>query len=67
MNFVGNVIAKYEGSELYAEKAEYSNPKKFLTISNDVKVKDYRGTMFADDVFGIKKQTLNIASTEIVK
>ena len=65
MNFVGNVIAKYEGSELYAEKAEYSNSKSFLMISNDVKVKDYRGTMFADKLlFDIKKQTLNIASTK---
>ena len=65
MNFVGNVIAKYEGSELYAEKAEYSNSKSFLMISNDVKVKDYRGTMFADKLlFDIKNQTLNIASTK---
>ena len=65
MNFVGNVIAKYEGSELYAEKAEYSNSKSFLMISNNVKVKDYRGTMFADKLlFDIKKQTLNIASTK---
>ena len=65
MNFDGNVIAKYEGSELFAQKAEYSNSKSFLMISNEVKVKDYRGTMFADKLFfDIKKQTLNIASTE---
>ena len=64
MNFDGNVIAKYEGSELFAQKAEYSNSKSFLIISNEVKVKDYRGTMFADKLFfDIKKQTLNIAST----
>ena len=65
MNFDGNVIAKYEGSELFAQKAEYSNSKSFLMISNNVKVKDYRGTMFADKLFfDIKKQTLNIASTK---
>ena len=65
MNFDGNVIAKYEGSELFAQKAEYSNSKSFLMISNEVKVKDYRGTMFADKLFfDIKKQTLNIASTK---
>ena len=29
MNFDGNVIAKYEGSELFAQKAEYSNSKSF--------------------------------------
>ena len=63
MKFDGNVIAKYEGSELFAQKAEYSNSKSFLMISNDVKVKDYRGTMFADKLlFDIKKQMLNIAS-----
>ena len=65
MNFDGNVIAKYEGSELFAQKAQYSNSKSFLMISNEVKVKDYRGTMFADKLFfDIKKQKLNIASTK---
>ena len=65
MKFDGNVIAKYEGSELFAQKAEYSNSKSFLMISNNVKIKDYRGTMFADKLFfDIKKQTLNIASTK---
>ena len=65
MNFDGNVIAKYEGSELFAQKAEYSNSKSFLMISNEIKVKDYRGTMFADKLFfDIKKQTLNITSTK---
>ena len=65
MNFDGNVIAKYEGSKLFAQKAEYSNSKSFLMISNNVKIKDYRGTMFADKLFfDIKKQTLNIASTK---
>ena len=65
MNFEGNVRANYEGSELSAQKAEYSNSESYLMITNDVKVKDYRGTMFADKLlFDIKKQTLNIASTK---
>ena len=65
MNFDGNVRANYEGSELFAQKAEYSNSKSFLMISNEIKVKDYRGTMFADKLFfDIKKQTLNITSTK---
>ena len=34
MNFDINVKAKYEGSELFAQKAEYSNSKSFLMISN---------------------------------
>jgi len=63
MDFFGNVVAFYEDSELFAQKAEYSNSKSFLTISNKVKIKDKRGTMVADKLlFDIKKQTLNIAS-----
>ena len=65
MRFDGNVKAKYEDSELYAQKADYSNSKSFLTISGAVKVKDSRGTVFADKLlFDIKKQTLKIASIE---
>ena len=65
MNFKGNVTANYEKSVLFAEKAEYSNSKSFLMISNNVKIKDYRGTMFADKLFfDIKKQTLKIAAFE---
>ena len=63
MNFRGNVRANYESSELFAQEAEYSNTKSFLTISENVKIKDSRGTMVADKLlFDIKKQTLNIAS-----
>jgi hypothetical protein len=63
MNFIGNVKAIYEGSELYANKANYLNSTGFLNISEKVKIKDKRGTMFADELlFDIKNQTLNIAS-----
>ena len=63
MNFNKNVKAYYEGSELYAQKAEYSNSQSYLTISHDVKIKDIKGTIIADKLlFDIKKQTLNIAS-----
>ena len=63
MNFEGEVIANYEKSKLTAEKAMYSNSKGFLVISDNVTVKDVRGTMIADELlFDIKKQTLNIAS-----
>ena len=63
MIFNSNVKAKYEGSELKAQKAEYSNTKSYLIISENVKVKDFKGTVFADQLlFDIKKQTLNIAS-----
>ena len=63
MNFYDDVKADYEGSKLFAEIAEYSNSKSFLTISNNVKIKDIKGTMLADKLlFDIKSQKLNIAS-----
>ena len=63
MQFEGNLEAVYEETELFANNAEYSNSKSFLTITNNVKIQDIRGTMFADKLlFDIKKQTLNIAS-----
>ena len=63
MNFENNVKANYEGSELFAQKAEYSNLKSYLTISEEVKINDIRGAIVADKLlFDIKKQTLNIAS-----
>ena len=64
MDFFGNVLANYQGSELFADKAEYSNSKSFLTISNNVKIKDIRGTMVADKLFfDIKNQKLDITSS----
>ena len=63
MNFEEDVKAVYEESELFAQKAEYSNSNSYLMISDKVKVKDTRGTMVADKLlFDIKKKTLNIAS-----
>ena len=63
MIFNGNVKAFYEGSELFADKAEYSNSKSYLIISENVKVNDIRGSMYADELlFDIKKRKLNIVS-----
>ena len=63
MTFDGNVKASYEESELFAQRAEYSNTRSYLTILNNVKVKDSYGKMVADKLlFDIKKQKLNIAS-----
>ena len=48
---------------LYAQKAEYSNSNSNLTISENVKLEDNKGTMFADKLFfDIKKQTLNVTA-----
>jgi|TARA_Y100000389_G_scaffold99585_1_gene96317 hypothetical protein len=63
MTFFGDVKGLYENSRLFSEKAEYSNSKGFLTITENVKIIDYRGTMVTDRLsFDIKKQTLDIAS-----
>ena len=63
MVFEGNVNANYEGSKLFSQKADYSNTKGLLIISDKVKVIDSRGTIVADNLsFDIKNQKLNIAS-----
>ena len=63
MTFNGDVEAFYQNSELFAQKAVYSNKNALLTITEKVKINDFRGTMFADKLlFDIKKKTLNITS-----
>tara|TARA_A100001015_G_scaffold315437_1_gene427252 strand:- start:697 stop:1317 length:621 start_codon:yes stop_codon:yes gene_type:complete len=63
IKFEGSVDARYEGSKLLAEKAEYSNSKSFLKISDNVKIQDVRGEIFADNLFfNLKNQTLDISS-----
>ena len=48
---------------LFSDRAEYSNSKSLLTVENNVKIEDVKGTMFADKLlFDIKKQELNITS-----
>ena len=44
MIFDENVKAKYEGSRLVANKANYSNSESFLIISDNVTVTDQKGT-----------------------
>ena len=61
--FTGNVKAYYNEGELFAQKAEYSNSKSYLKLTEDVHIRDIKGEMFADELFfDIKKKTLNIAS-----
>jgi len=63
MFFSEKVEASYIESKLFADKAEYSNSKSFLTITNNVIIEDSRGTMIADKLyFDIEKQTLKIAA-----
>jgi hypothetical protein len=63
MNFEKNVKAKYLSSELFAEKAEYSNSKNYLSIYDNVKINDIKGNLIADKlVFDITNQKLDITS-----
>ena len=63
MLFNKNIIAIYENSMLTADKAEYSNTLGLLTISDKVKVTDYRGSLDADKLtFDLNNQTLDVAS-----
>ena len=63
--FKKNVKALYEGSELLAEEANFSNSKNNLTIMTNVRVKDKRGVLYADSLtFDIKLKTLNIKTFE---
>jgi len=63
MVFEKNVKAEYEGSELFGEKVEYSNDKKYLSISKNVRINDIRGTIVADKLFfDLEKQILDIAA-----
>ena len=65
MVFSKNVRANYEGSSLTSQKAEYSNSKKFLRISENVNLDDSRGNFYADELyFDLKNQKLNINSKE---
>ena len=65
MVFSKNVQADYEGSSLKSQKAEYSNSKKFLRISEKVSLNDSRGNFYADELyFDLKNQTLNMNSKE---
>ena len=63
MLFENNVRAYYEGSELIADKANFSNLNSYLEVSENVTVNDKRGLVTADKLlFDIKKQQLDIIS-----
>ena len=61
MIFKDNAKAYYEGSELLGEIIEYSNSKRFISVSNNVKINDVRGTIEADKLlFDLSTQKLDI-------
>ena len=63
MKFDKKVKAEYMNSKLFAEKAHYSNTENFLSIYENVRIKDIRGNLIADKLlFDINKQNLAITS-----
>jgi hypothetical protein len=63
MKFKKNVKANYMESELFAEKADYSNTENYLSIYGDVRIDDAKGNLIADKLlFDITKQKLDITS-----
>ena len=63
MKFEKNVKADYLESQLFADKAEYSNSESYLSIYENVKINDIRGNLVADKLlFDITKKELNITS-----
>ncbi len=63
MKFNGNIKALYDKSKLFAQKAEYSNSKSYLTVYDKVEIIDTKGSMVADKLFfDIKNGTLDISS-----
>ena len=63
MKFEKNVKANYINSELFANKAEYSNTKSFLSIYENVRINDIKGNLIADKLlFDITSQKLDITS-----
>ena len=63
MKFEDNVKANYQDSELFAEKANYSNSESYLSIYENVRVNDKTGNLIADKLlFDITNQTLDITA-----
>ena len=61
IKFQKNIKAEYEKTSLEAQFAEYSNSEGFLNISDDVKINDIQGNLFADKLsFNVKNKMLKI-------
>tara|TARA_B100002019_G_scaffold276714_1_gene275786 strand:+ start:1264 stop:1857 length:594 start_codon:yes stop_codon:yes gene_type:complete len=63
MIFEKNVVATYEGSELFGEKIIYLNEEKTLEVSNNVRLVDVKGNISADKLlFDLQTKKLDISS-----
>jgi len=63
IKFSKNIKGTYLNSKLFAQNANYSNSGGFVSVSDNVKITDPKGTMFAKKLlFDIKAKTLKITS-----
>ncbi len=63
MKFSENVKANYLETQLFAQKADYSNSNSYLSIYEDVRINDAMGNLVADKLlFDITKRKLDITS-----
>ena len=53
MEFKKNVKGKYLSSDLFAEKAFYSNSNSYLSISENVRVNDVKGNLIAGETVNL--------------
>ena len=51
IKFDGNIKGFYENTTLQAQKGEYSNSNNFISITNQVSIKDVRGEINADKIY----------------
>ena len=65
MIFERNIRAFYENSTLIAQKAQFTNSKGLLIVSDEIKFQDPKGVLFADKIlFDLNEQTLNVSAFE---
>ena len=65
MIFERNIRAFYENSTLIAQKAQFTNSKGLLIVSDEIKFEDPKGVLFADKIlFDLNEQTLNVSAFE---
>ena len=65
MIFERNIRAFYENSTLIAQKAQFTNSKGLLIVSDEIKFEDPNGVLFADKIlFDLNEQTLNVSAFE---
>ncbi len=65
IQFSKNIKGSYLNSKLFAQNANYSNSRGYVSISNNVVIEDPKGSVFAKKLlFDIKTKNLKISSSQ---